>query len=127
MDKAHPLPAASLAVTLLLLLCVAGASGQYQPNWDSLDARPIPEWYDQSKIGVFIHMGVYSVPGVSEWMWDKWKIKQLPEYVAYMKDNYRPGFSYAEFAPDYRATFFDPKKWVEVVQAAGAKYVPTAY
>ena len=28
---------------------------QYLPNWDSLDSRPLPVWYDKAKIGIFIH------------------------------------------------------------------------
>lgn len=46
----------------------------YEPTWPSLDARPLPLWYDQSKIGIFIHWGVFSVPGIaSEWFWRQWK------------------------------------------------------
>lgn len=41
---------------------------QYTPDWSSLDKRPLPSWYDQSKVGIFIHWGVFSVPSVySEW------------------------------------------------------------
>jgi len=41
---------------------------QYTPDWASLDKRPLPTWYDESKIGIFIHWGVFSVPSVaSEW------------------------------------------------------------
>lgn len=25
---------------------------RYQPNWASLDKRPLPAWYDQSKVGI---------------------------------------------------------------------------
>jgi alpha-L-fucosidase len=24
---------------------------KYEPTWESLDARPLPEWYDNAKIG----------------------------------------------------------------------------
>lgn len=24
---------------------------QYQPNWQSLDSRPLPKWYDDAKVG----------------------------------------------------------------------------
>jgi alpha-L-fucosidase len=27
----------------------------YTPDWSSLDKRPLPTWYDQAKIGIFIH------------------------------------------------------------------------
>jgi alpha-L-fucosidase len=35
----------------------------YEPTWESLDSRPLPEWFDQDKIGIFLHWGPYSVPG----------------------------------------------------------------
>jgi alpha-L-fucosidase len=41
---------------------------QYTPDWASIDSRPLPSWYDESKIGIFIHWGVFSVPSIeSEW------------------------------------------------------------
>jgi alpha-L-fucosidase len=41
---------------------------QYTPDWASIDSRPLPAWYDESKIGIFIHWGLYSVPSIlSEW------------------------------------------------------------
>ena len=36
---------------------------EYTPDWESLDSRPIPSWYDEAKIGIFMHLGPYSVPG----------------------------------------------------------------
>src|ERR1700722_10237127 len=35
----------------------------YEANWESLDKRPVPQWYRDAKFGIFIHWGVYSVPG----------------------------------------------------------------
>lgn len=53
---------------------------KYEPNWDSLDSRPLPKWYDEAKIGIFIHWGVFSVPSFgSEWFWADWKSKLLIE------------------------------------------------
>lgn len=43
----------------------------YLPKWDDLDSRPLPQWYDAAKIGIFIHWGVYSVAGKTEWVWRK--------------------------------------------------------
>ena len=39
------------------------STGKYRPNWESIDSRPLPEWYDKAKIGIFMHLGPYSVPG----------------------------------------------------------------
>lgn len=48
----------------------------YAPEWKDLDTRPLPEWYDRAKIGIFMHWGVYSVPSFgSEWFWSNWKCK----------------------------------------------------
>ena len=50
-----------------------GISPKYDPNWPSLDSRPLPTWFDQGKIGIFIHWGVYSVPSyINEWFWYSW-------------------------------------------------------
>lgn len=47
---------------------------RYEPTWDSLDTRPIPSWFDQVKIGIFLHWGVFSVPSFGgEWFWANWK------------------------------------------------------
>ena len=94
---------------------------QYQPTWDSLNSRPLPKWYDQSKFGIFLHWGVYSVPSFgSEWFWNRWKAN-TSEYVQFMKDNYPPDFEYPDFAPMFHAEFFDPMAWAELFQKAGAK------
>ena len=31
---------------------------RYTPDWNSLDTRPLPIWYDQAKFGIFIHWGL---------------------------------------------------------------------
>ena len=117
------------------------ASVKYTADWESLDSRPIPEWYDQSKIGIFIHWGVYSVPsfvdvgthGLAEWFWYYWKtpIGEIPErHMAaaksarnYMDKTYPSHFQYTDFARDFTGEFFEPKKWAEIFKASGAGYV----
>ena len=29
---------------------------------DTLNARPLPEWYDDAKFGIFIHWGMFAIP-----------------------------------------------------------------
>ena len=47
------------------------AQTNYQPTWQSIDSRPIPEWFEDAKFGIFIHWGVFSVPAYSPTARDK--------------------------------------------------------
>ncbi|EDV27338.1 uncharacterized protein TRIADDRAFT_37144 [Trichoplax adhaerens] len=114
-----------LVFYLSAVLCVS-----YQPTWESLDKRPLPDWYDKAKIGIFMHWGVFSVPSyghsgaASEWFWHNWK-RNKPDAgtVQFMKKNFRPDFQYTDFAPMFRAELYDPYEWAEIIQNSGAKYV----
>ncbi|XP_033222040.1 alpha-L-fucosidase-like [Belonocnema kinseyi] len=96
---------------------------QFEPNWESLDSRTLPSWYDEAKFGIFIHWGVFSVPSIgSEWFWKSWKDGN-PVLKEFMRQNYPPNFTYQDFAQDFTAEFFNAKKWSEIFEASGAKYV----
>ncbi|WAR31296.1 FUCO-like protein [Mya arenaria] len=110
-------------ICVVLSLIVLCKCTKYEPNWASLDSRPLPAWYDDSKIGIFLHWGVFSVPSFkSEWFWKYWRGGN-PEIVKYMDRNYRPDFTYADFAPSFTADLFNPEEWAEVFKAAGARSV----
>ena len=123
-------------LTLILFCCVAGLAGAqpYQPNWESLDARPTPEWFLDAKFGIFIHWGVYSVPSwgkvgeYAEWYWNKMH-DQKPDnpWWQYHKANYGENFDYKDFAPQFRAELFNADQWADIFARSGAKYiVPTS-
>lgn len=106
---------------LTILLVYGGVKCDYQPTWESLDSRPLPAWFDNSKIGIFLHWGVFSVPSFgSEWFWSYWHSKSK-DYVNFMNKNFKSGFAYQEFAPQFTAEFYDPQKWADIFQASGAK------
>ncbi|KAH9508467.1 hypothetical protein Btru_055284 [Bulinus truncatus] len=110
----------------LLAISVADKDVQrYEPNWQSLDARPLPQWYDEAKIGIFLHWGVFSVPSyVGAWFWWYWQGNQpSAAVVEFMKQNYPPGFTYADFAPQFTAEFYNPDQWADIFKASGAQYV----
>lgn len=96
----------------------------YEPNWKSLDSRPLPQWYDDAKIGIFLHWGVYSVPSIgTEWFWTNWRNSHVESYESYMKNNFKPGFTYQEFAPKFTAEHFDASEWADLFNKSGAKYI----
>ena len=110
---------------LLMTLCSLVVFAQYQPNWDSLNSRPLPKWYDESKFGIILHWGVYSVPSFhseEEWFWNYWKTDNDSDIVKFMEQNYPPGFEYQDFAPMFKAELFDPKAWADLFQKSGARY-----
>lgn len=102
---------------------VGFVSGRYSPTWESVDSRPIPQWYNDAKIGIFMHWGVFSVPSFgTEWFWNRWQSGD-PAFVKFVKDNYRPNWTYADFARDFTTEFFNPDDWAELFKASGARYV----
>ena len=111
----------NLNAFLLLILSFQSVFCKYEPNWKSLDSRPNPPWYDEAKFGIFMHWGVYSVPSFgSEWFWKNWHDGDAA-YVNFMKENYPPGFEYADFVPLFRAEMFDPDAWADLLAKSGAK------
>jgi alpha-L-fucosidase len=128
----------NLVYFLLLLLATTLNAQNYKPEWESLDKRPVPQWFKDSKFGIFIHWGVYSVPawgptgdsiGVydkyAEWYWNK--LVQPGKTQKYFREFhtkiYGPNFRYQDFAPMFKAELFDPDKWAEIFKESGAKYI----
>jgi alpha-L-fucosidase len=132
----------SLRPLFLAVFLAAGLAAQtYQPNWESLDKRPTPAWFTNAKFGIFIHWGVYSVPGYApvipgklayaEWYWNAMTNgRDNPKATAiqtgtwdYHQKMYGAKFPYQDLAPQFKAQLFDPNHWADVFQRSGAKYV----
>jgi len=109
----------------LLHICVCK---RFEPTWESLDTHVAPAWYDEGKLGVFMHWGLYSVPSFgmasagSEWLWQRWMGNHEPDVSQYMKSNYAPNFKYQDFAPMWKGEFFDANAWADLIEQSGAKY-----
>ncbi|CUT99121.1 fucosidase alpha L 1 tissue [Echinococcus multilocularis] len=116
---------ACIIACLSWVVVVASTNITYTPDWASLDTRPLPSWYDEGKIGIFVHWGVFSVPSyVSEWFWWYWQGKPPnPQVWVYMQTYYGADFSYPDFAQNFHAEFFNPQQWAEIFNASGAQYV----
>ena len=48
---------------LVLLAARAQAPSHYEPTIESLNSHPLAQWYADAKLGIFVHWGLYSVPG----------------------------------------------------------------
>jgi len=117
----------------LLLVCLSAcgsvAAVRYTPDWKSLDSRPLPQWYDDAKVGIFLHWGVFSSPSYgtgshteSAFLWTFWQ-QNASEIVQYIKQNYPPDVTYADFAATFHAEFFNPDEWADIFKSAGVKSV----
>ena len=43
--------------------------------------------------------------------------------VNFMAKYYPVDFTYADFGSEFKAEFFDPNQWAQLIQKSGAKYV----
>jgi alpha-L-fucosidase len=111
------------SVPLLLLLAPPAAS-RYSPTWESLDSRPLPSWWADAKVGIFIHWSLFSVPSFhGEWFVYDWLTAKDADVVAFMAKTEKPGFSYANFAARFTGELFNATDWVALFKASGARYV----
>lgn len=101
------------------------AKGPYRANWESLSHYRVPEWYQNAKFGIFIHWGIYSVPGFgSEWYSRNMYIKDSAEFKHHVETYGKHSeFGYKDFIPMFTADRFDPDAWAELFARAGARYV----
>ena len=81
------------------------ADAPYQPAPANLKAR---EWFQDSKFGLFIHWGVYSVLAKGEWVMnnDKMTIEQ-----------------YRTLPPRFNPVKYNPAEWVAMAKSAGMRYI----
>lgn len=66
------------------------------------------EWFENAKLGIFIHWGIYAVQGVSE----SWSFY----------NNYLPYDEYMKQKKGFTAKKYNPKEWVDLIEQSGARY-----
>ncbi len=129
----------------LLLPDYAQAPVHYEPTLESLSRHPLPQWYADAKLGIFVHWGLYSVPGwaplshpehdfrnvdyiknnpYAEWYYNVMRIDGSPTQ-AYHRQHYGGDFDYYNFVPVFNqeSAKWKPDQWAEIFHDAGARYV----
>lgn len=120
----------------------------FEPTIDSVSNHPLPAWFDNAKLGIFVHWGLYSVPGwaplagdlgdilasgewakwfannpYAEWYMNSLRIDGSPTQ-RYHRETFGPDFSYFDFAGDFNkaAEKWDPDSWAELMHRVHARY-----
>ena len=135
----------------LAILCLsalnnmAQAPAHYDATVESLNQHPLPAWYDDAKLGIFIHWGLYSVPGwapishpkhdfanqdyirnnpYAEWYYNSMRIDGSPTQK-YHAENYGSNYNYYQFAATFNREIqkWDADDWAKIIKDTGAKYV----
>jgi len=130
---------------LLCAVCAAQDTVKYEPTIASLNRHQVPLWYTRAKLGIFIHWGLYSVPGwaplthpdhdfssvdyirnnpYAEWYYNTMRIDGSPTQ-AYHREHFGANFSYYDFAPVFNreSKKWNPDEWAKIFRQSGAKYV----
>jgi alpha-L-fucosidase len=123
----------------------------FLPERGSLDARPVPDWYTDAKLGIFVHWGLYSVPAFAErtdgdytafmrdltagkdtkgripyaeWYLNALRVPGSPT-ARYHQATYGRDVSYFDFRRQFQAAAaeVDFADWARLFAAAGARYV----
>ncbi len=131
-----------LVIAVFLLSTLVGNSQNkvkndkvYESSYESLKNYSAPDWYEDAKIGFWVHWGVYSVPAFAgdhaaewygRWMYatetngEKRGFATNKHHVATYGD---PSvFGYKDFIPMFKAEKFDANQWADLCVKGGAKF-----
>ena len=124
---------------------------RYTATQESVTKHQIPQWFQDAKFGIFIHWGLYSVPGwawsekgktimdlqgetnpfvsqkwnpYSEWYQNSLRIDGSPTQD-YHKKTFGEHFLYQDFQSlfEKESARMNPESWADLFKNAGAKYV----
>lgn len=119
----------------------------YLPTFESVKTHPMPGWYEDAKLGIFIHWGLYSLPAFAprgegyaekmlageigfantpyaEWYQNSLRIPGSPAQ-RYHNEKYGASFGYEQFALLFNQALaaWKADEMAELFARAGARYV----
>jgi alpha-L-fucosidase len=104
---------------------------KYQPTLESLDTHPLPDWFDDAKLGMFIDWGLYSIAGWAPQIgdgaiypdWYLWKMYHSPRTRIYHRKTWGRDFECDDFIPLFTALEYNPKQIVQLAIESGMRYI----
>ncbi len=98
---------------------------KYQENWESLaQHNEEPDWFQDAKLGIYFHWGVYSVPAYGDEWYPRWMHFEGNRINKHHVVKYgQPSeFGYHDFVPMFKAENFDANEWADLFVKAGARF-----
>ena len=97
----------TIRLLILFSICIQlNVQSQEKISPESIKAKM--QWFQDAKLGIFIHWGIYAVKGIDE----SWSFhNKLIPYDQYMSQ--LNGFT---------ASKYNPADWADLIQQSGAKY-----
>ncbi len=122
-----------------------GQKPRFEPAWESLTRHSAPAWFQDAKLGIFIHWGLYSVPAwatttgeygkvdpkrwfyenpYAEWYLNTLRLTTSPTYKHHL-EKYGKNFDYYQFAKTFneQTSKWNPASWAKLFRSVGARYV----
>ncbi len=124
----------SQSILVLAILTLASCSQKkeksndskpYNGSWESLQEMPVPAWFNDGKIGIFIHWGPYSVIGYKEGgagyaeHVPKLLYEDSTHYYPYMKERWGatpPAFGYKDIINLFHPEKLDYDRFFDVLR-----------
>ena len=145
------------AITLLAASAMCqlpkGPPKKYTPDWMIIKQHPVPKWFEDAKLGIFVHWGLYSVPAwaptlkggtkkidwaqimanpqrwfknnpYAEWCLNTMKFKDSPTWEHHIS-TWGADFRYEDFIPLFlkESRKWKPEEWAALFAETGARYV----
>ena len=111
--------AVAAAATLLAALFAAPAAAQALAPYETLEARSERlRWWRDARFGMFIHWGLYAVPGG---VWNGAPVQGAGEWLLTNARIDPP--QYEPLLGQFNPVDFDAKAWVDVAADAGMRYI----
>lgn len=97
----------ALAALILLLTNSAAIEAQWAPLARDAEAESRIAWWREARFGMFLHWGVYSIPGRGEWV--QWN-EQIPVS------------EYSKLADQFKPGHYNPDAWAALAKEGGMRY-----
>ncbi len=138
-----------ISIVLIAMCMLLGQSAAILADDAELSHRELPAWYQDAKLGIFIHWGLYSVPAFAQgkmtikeltetldfegwladmpyaaWYLNSMKIESSPTHEHHI-NTYGADFPYENFATQFNESIqqWESESWASLFKEAGAKYM----